>query len=302
MSLSARIARTVATIQAHRSFGSAKRPRKKLPRQIPPKLLEREYGAALGELVGKAVRAAFEPLLAVLPEIILRARAALKHDARLDVGDDIARARAMIEEAKRRLAGSISKAQIEDLARKFAARTSSYQRIQLARQTKAALGIDLFAADSKIPAIADAFVQANVSLITNLPQRIAGEVENAVTTAVQTGTLHGDLADELETKFQFGEDRAKLIARDQVGKLYGQINASRQQDLGVQQFVWCTVGDERVRDEHDALDGETFDYDDPPDGELPGEPILCRCWAEPVFDDILDDADGGDDSSDDAED
>lgn len=290
MTLTARIARTVATVQAHRMIGAAKRSRVKLPRQIPPKLLEREYGAALGELVGKAVRAAFEPLLAELPRIIMMARAALKHDAgaRLDVGDELARARALIEEAKRRLTGSISKHQIEELARKFAARTSSYQRIQLARQTKAALGIDLFAADAKVPAIAEAFVQANVSLITNLPQRIAGDVENMVTNAVQTGKLHGDLAEELETKFGFGEDRAKLIARDQVGKLYGQINASRQQELGVNRFTWQTVGDERVRDEHDERDGQTYSYDDPPDGELPGEPILCRCWAEPLFEDILD--------------
>ena len=299
--VAARVARTVATLRAHRMFGGAKRPRKKLPKQLPPDRIKAEYAAALGRLVGVRTRAAFEPLLAELPRIIMNAHAALKHDRR-DASDEIERARALIEEAKRRLGASISKGEIEALAQKFAAQTSSYQRIQLARQTKAALGIDLFAADTKVPAIADAFVQANVSLITNLPARIAGEVENAVTNAVQTGMLHGDLADTLESKFQFGEDRSKLIARDQVGKLYGQINASRQQDLGVSQFVWNTVGDERVRDEHEERDGETYDYDDPPDGELPGEPILCRCWAEPVFDGIVDEADdaGDPDPSDDA--
>jgi SPP1 gp7 family putative phage head morphogenesis protein len=49
------------------------------------------------------------------------------------------------------------------------------------------------------------------------------------------------------------------------------------------------VGDERVRDEHEGLDGEQFDYDDLPSEGLPGEPIQCRCYAEPVLSAILDD-------------
>ncbi len=88
-------------------------------------------------------------------------------------------------------------------------------------------------------------------------------------------------------QFGFGERRSKLIARDQVGKLYGQLNASRQKDIGVEKFTWRTVGDERVRDEHEALDGEVFSYDDPPEEGLPGEEVLCRCSAEPLFSDLL---------------
>lgn len=299
MNQTERFQRTVHAVVAHRMLGMGKRPRKKLPRQMPPELLKKEYGAALGAIVGARTRAAFDPLLKELPGLVARATAARKHD-RLDA-DEAERARQLIGEATRRMNQSMSTKEIQDLAEKFAARTSSYQRIQLARQTKAALGIDLFAADTKVPAIVNAFVEANVSLITNLPTRVAGEVENLVTGAMQRGDLHGDLADQLEAKFQFGEDRSKLIARDQIGKLYGQINASRQTEMGVEKFVWNTVGDERVRDEHEERDGETYDYDDPPEGELPGEPILCRCWAEPVFEGINDAADDTEDASSDDE-
>jgi uncharacterized protein with gpF-like domain len=52
--------------------------------------------------------------------------------------------------------------------------------------------------------------------------------------------------------------------------------------------VWRTVGDERVRPSTRIATAKRTRYDDPPDGELPGEPIQCRCSAEPVFDDILD--------------
>jgi uncharacterized protein with gpF-like domain len=38
---------------------------------------------------------------------------------------------------------------------------------------------------------------------------------------------------------------------------------------------------------HHHREGKTYrDSKPPPDGH-PGEPIRCRCWREPVFEDIL---------------
>jgi SPP1 gp7 family putative phage head morphogenesis protein len=80
------------------------------------------------------------------------------------------------------------------------------------------------------------------------------------------------------------------------------VNHARQRELGVERFVWRTMGDERVRDEHDELKGETFSYDDPPeiDGEptLPGDDVQCRCYAEPVLDDLFDDEEDPDEDPD----
>jgi uncharacterized protein with gpF-like domain len=46
-----------------------------------------------------------------------------------------------------------------------------------------------------------------------------------------------------------------------------------------------------VRKHHVALEKQSeetpFPYASPPPEGLPGEPILCRCYAEPVFDDLL---------------
>ncbi len=44
-------------------------------------------------------------------------------------------------------------------------------------------------------------------------------------------------------------------------------------------YRWRTVGDDRVRGSHAALDGDLRSWGDSPD---PGEEINCRCWAEPV--------------------
>lgn len=41
--------------------------------------------------------------------------------------------------------------------------------------------------------------------------------------------------------------------------------------------------DERERAHHVDREGKQFDWDNPPDDGHPGEPILCRCYAEAVF-------------------
>lgn len=131
---------------------------------------------------------------------------------------------------------------------------------------------------------------SNVRLIVRRPADMdVHQLAAAITRNVALGGTNAELAEEIERRFDFAADHAEIIARDQVGKLNGQLDAQRQQNLGIKRFIWRTVGDERVRDEHEERDGETYDYDDPPDGELPGEPINCRCSAEPVFDDIFDD-------------
>lgn len=289
------IARAVVTagmVRAHRMFGLA-RPRRRLPRQQPPLSVEREYQRELVALVVPRIRAALAPLYADLPALLERAAAERRHDGvRTDAGES-RRVRQMVEAARQKIRTSISTSEIEALAEKFARRTATYQRLQLSRQTSAALGVDVVAADRRLSPLIDAFVDANVGLVKDIGEKVASKVELEVSRAVQHGELHGDLAEKLKV-IGFGEERAKLIARDQVGKLYGQVNATRQTELGVDRFIWRSVGDERVRDLHDELDGQEFRYSEgghETEG-LPGEPILCRCWAEPVFDDILSEANG----------
>ena len=206
--------------------------------------------------------------------------------ARTDAGEG-RRLRELLEAATKAIQARLRPTQLEDLATKLAHQTSAYQRGQLDRQVKAALGADIFIGDRKLPAIIEGFAAENVSLIKDLPAKVLADIEKTVTRGVANATPHTELAKEIDERLAIGEDRAKLIARDQVGKLYGQINAERQQELGVDKFIWRTAQDERVRSEHQARDGNEYSYSNPPDGELPGEPVNCRCYAEPVFTEIL---------------
>jgi len=91
--------------------------------------------------------------------------------------------------------------------------------------------------------------------------------------------------------------RAATIARDQIGKLNGEMNQLRQTNLGVRRYRWSTSQDERVRDGHRKLNGTIQLWAKPPvvderTGERghPGQPIQCRCSAIPIIDDVLADA------------
>ncbi len=51
-------------------------------------------------------------------------------------------------------------------------------------------------------------------------------------------------------------------------------------------YTWRTVGDNRVRNRHAENDGKVFAWDNPPPTGHPGDDHNCRCWAEPVPDEI----------------
>lgn len=63
----------------------------------------------------------------------------------------------------------------------------------------------------------------------------------------------------------------------------GLINQLRQETLGIEQYVWRSQDDAKVRDSHAAHDDRVFRWDNPPEGGHPGEAHNCRCYAEPVL-------------------
>lgn len=288
---------TQQTVRLARAVGIA-RPRRRLPQQLAPRMIELEYARALIAIV-EATRAAFQPLMLELPGLLEAAQRERADDARADAGEG-RRIQALIDAARARLASTFTTGELEALALRIASRTARHNQEQLGRQIKAALGVDVFASDRKLGAIVDGFVSENVALIKNIPDKIASDIGLATTRAITSGTLHGDLAVEITERIGMGITRAKLVARDQVGKLYGQINMARQRELGVDRYTWRTVQDRRVRGtpggafpnavpSHYHRNGVEFSWSKPPAGGHPGEAILCRCWAEPDFSTILDD-------------
>lgn len=135
----------------------------------------------------------------------------------------------------------------------------------------------------------------NARLINDIPNKTINEIQERVVDALLSGQtqtdMTADIIDALGERTDVTDSRARLIARDQTAKLNGRLTQERQVDAGVDSYVWRTVGDERVRETHDAVDGMTFSWGTPPaetDDNHPGEDYQCRCWAEPILPEELD--------------
>ena len=102
--------------------------------------------------------------------------------------------------------------------------------------------------------------------------------------AVHNGTRWEDLQASLAELDGVSQRRAEVIARDQVGKYNGVMTQQRSKSLGITHYFWRTVGDESVRPEHVARNGRRFAYDSPPSDGPPGQPVQCRCYADPDLD------------------
>lgn len=139
------------------------------------------------------------------------------------------------------------------------------------------------------------FIQRNVRLISNLRDEHVEDLAKVFRQAAAAGQRHEDLIGEVQERLGVGFSRAKLIARDQVAKLSGELQQNQQQAAGIEEYEWSTAGDEAVRPDHRRLNGRRFRWDSPPvvnqrTGERrnPGGDIQCRCVAKPVIP-LLDD-------------
>lgn len=257
---------------------TSRRPRQRLPRVHYPKALEAEYAARIVDRL-KLVRWASLPLLALFEPS--------ERGDRMDA-PSAARAAKLADERLRKATGRVP---AEGMAARAGKRVDEYARAGLGRQYAAATGREP-PRGMNVPglnALIDEFAARNAQLITNVTDQAMFSVSMIVQNGVGGAKRVEDIADEIEATLGVSAGRARVIARDQVGKLYGQINAARQQALGIRKFTWRTVGDEAVRPEHAKLDGDVFRWDDPPDDGkfgkvLPGEAIQCRCSGEPVID------------------
>ena len=248
----------------------------RLPKQAQPNTERLAYKGALLHLIAPImvlVRAHFVPMLSRLV-----AKAGAVHDS-ADYPDDV-------EAALDRIAYEYFKelgTKPENVARAVGKRVSEKQRKELEKQTAKVVG-NISLEPFTEPGIADrvqAFVSANASLIKDVPRGLIADIKKRSIQSLRDGKRPEEIAQELEDRWGVAESRAELIARDQVGKLYGEVNQARQENLGVTGYIWRTSEDERVRPEHEERDGEHFEWDDPPEDGHPGFPIQCRCIAEP---------------------
>ena len=131
----------------------------------------------------------------------------------------------------------------------------------------------------------------NTALIKSIGSEHWGLVSQAVLDNYRGVPLPEDvsLTKRLQQLGGITERRAAFIARDQTAKLTGSLNATRQQDNGITEYIWRTAGDQRVvgnpgglypkgsrgHEDHYARDGKRFKWSEPPADGHPGQAFNC---------------------------
>lgn len=277
----------VSLIRARRILlGKRASAKKRLPRQIPPFAVELSYRKEILAYRAIALHMVKQRVFPILGSLLEEARAERGDAERHDASGK--RTKDTVDGIRRDMKAATSDERLKTIAEEASARTNQHQKEQLQRQVRSGLGVDVLLTDNGVREQLSTFVEQNVALIKSVPEEMLHRVEQSVLLGVRQNWRADELAEHLQQQVDVSEAKARFIARDQVSKLYGELNSIRQKNLGINGYVWRTVQDERVRPNHAEKEGERFSWDDPPaDTGHPGEDFQCRCSAEPILDELL---------------
>lgn len=256
--------------------------------KIPPNWLfptnaERQYDKILYSMTSELKRLIKEVLLPEIPSMIAEVANKTpndRNDAYLD------RLKGLIIYIGKAIQDKVNATILE--AGVVGMEIARFNKKQFDKTTNSIFGFDIFVDEPWLSDQLELFASQNAQLIKSLPEqeleRLAGTVERGL----QQGSRFTDVAKEIQKSFGITHRRAKLIARDQTTKLNASLTKLRQEEVGVEEYIWQTSGDERVRPTHKANDGKKFKWDSPPAKTgHPGHDVNCRCVARPVLDKIL---------------
>ena len=134
-------------------------------------------------------------------------------------------------------------------------------------------------------------LEENIKLIKAEPTKYLRtydkQVAKLVKEKIEEGLTLDDLVQAIKNTTGIEKNRAALIAADQVGNVFAESTKTQFKGIGLKKFIWVTAGDARVRPTHAERNGNIYEWDNPPDGEIPGRPIRCRCTADIVESEVL---------------
>lgn len=282
--------------------GELRKRGRKLPRAPVPKVpnhLARDYlRDLLSQLkFARALVTASIPKFTRALDRISEHRAGVRGDT-VRADDDVSDVQEALGDIRFAFMRRYSRAEAEELARRHAENGREFAVEQIQQEFRKVIGIDVIAESPAIEPVISAAIAENVALITSVPEKYFSDVEASIMQSFRTGANTEDLIDLLQEKYNLSESRATLIAVDQMNKLNGQLQQANQEALGVTRYIWRTSQDERVRDTHRLLDGQSFDWDDPPEVGHPGQDYRCRCQPEADIESMLDADDADADTED----
>lgn len=268
-----------------------------LPAWLFPMMIERSYVKALEDWAQETCTMIAEDVKASIADIVAQRDREIGIERRVDAlggawGWTVHLSSFMKKSAARaieRVTAAFNSKGIPAVVSETAQAVSKFNRKQWHRILRKQYGVDVTKSEPQLLPRLNEWERRNLALITSIPEQYAAQLEGKILDAVQRGLTAKDVTKLVLSVYPLPLKRARLIARDQVGKLNGQLTRMRQEGLGVTSYRWRGVMDSRERPSHVEHEKKVFDWSDPPaDTGHPGEDYQCRCHAEPILPDFED--------------
>lgn len=178
---------------------------------------------------------------------------------------------------------------------------AKYNSKQIRKTYDQGLGVNIFSQEPWLSTQLESFNEQGSALILSLSDDEISSVKQVVLRSVSEGQSLTNTIKNIQKRFAISYRHAKLIARDQTAKLNGSLTRLRQENLGVETYIWQTSSDDRVRASHKVLDGMECSWIDSSVYRIPGEDkwrkkssinafegqigqdFQCRCVSIPVL-------------------
>jgi SPP1 gp7 family putative phage head morphogenesis protein len=292
------------------ALGKKSRQKKRPPGWLHPRSIERLYNKILLEWVEVVEEIINSMVLPHLKSLTDERDENLPPDARQDGYAD--NATRLVDNMSLGVQGIPFNA--EFVAADIGQKVSEWNDQQWRKIMKSVVGVELLQQEPYLNDMLKGFTAENTALMKNVSQTLQEQVGTTVQRGLRNGDRWNSIAFEIvgdnktfkelqvrEQQFldkgvrtakgasiiEKTKNRTKLIARDQVSKLNGQLSQVRQTSIGVEEYIWRTSRDERVRPSHRRNEGKRFKWNEPPPTGHPGTAVQCRCTAEPVLEPIL---------------
>ncbi|ECB9834405.1 phage head morphogenesis protein [Listeria monocytogenes] len=253
--------------------------KRRVPKTRYPYNLEKSYSKQLLILIDEIASAVlYEFDISISKEIEqLKVRSdSLKKDGITDAIQKV------INKAKALSLGIFNPAEKYSIASKHVRAINNTSKTQIGNQMRSQ-SVDPTQSEPWLKDFMETSIAENTSYITSIADDYISKTEQIILRSVKSGQSSLETRNELVKQIGISEEKAKFIARDQTGTIFGQMNEERHKRAGIPGFTWSDSGDNKVRKLHQHYNGQTYSYEDP-NAPIPGTDYRCRCVAIPEFD------------------
>lgn len=191
----------------------------------------------------------------------------------------------LAKSVKRKILKQFNNKRLEQATRKVLSKANNTNQDKLYSRISKEIGIDKkkLIAEEGLKPTTNALILETAQWAKKLRDDTLEEITAQTLRSMTQGTDLQDIIDELKQTGKERKNKAKFIARNQIANFNSISTKIRAQNLGIQEAIWITSRDERVRKCHQVRDGKRFDLAEglysSCDGKklLPGTDYNCRC-------------------------